>query len=79
MCSAFSLPIVGVCREHDALHFAQARLSPATVGQHAGMAALDTPQSYFDDVVTEILFRNNFLEIRGFILESRNQISSRSC
>tara|TARA_Y100000589_G_scaffold100033_1_gene94526 strand:- start:223 stop:1329 length:1107 start_codon:yes stop_codon:yes gene_type:complete len=44
-----------------ALHFAQARLSPATVDQHAGMAALDTPQSYFNDVVTEYKARRDVL------------------
>lgn len=35
------------------LKFAQARLSPPTFGQIAGEAALDTPSSYFDDVITE--------------------------
>lgn len=35
------------------LKFAQARLSPPTFGQIAGEAALDTPQSYFDEVITE--------------------------
>lgn len=44
-----------------ALHYAQARLSPATVDQHAGMAALDTPQSYFDEVVKEYTARRNTL------------------
>lgn len=44
-----------------ALHFGQARLSPATVDQHAGLAALDTPRSYFDDVVEEYTRRRNVL------------------
>ena len=44
-----------------ALHFAQARLSPATVDQYAAMAALKTPQSYFDDVVREYTARRNVL------------------
>lgn len=44
-----------------ALHYAQARLSPATVDQHAAMAALDTPQSYFDEVVKEYTARRNTL------------------
>lgn len=44
-----------------ALHFAQARLSPSTVGQRAGMAALDTPQEYFDDVVVEYKARRDTL------------------
>lgn len=44
-----------------ALHFGQARLSPATVDQYAGMAALDTPQEYFNDVVTEYKGRRDAL------------------
>ncbi len=44
-----------------ALHFAQARLSPATVDQRAGIAALDTPQEYFHDVVTEYKARRDVL------------------
>ncbi len=44
-----------------ALHFAQARLSPATVDQYAAMAALRTPQSYFHDVVKEYTARRNVL------------------
>ena len=44
-----------------ALHFGQARLSPATVDQHAGMAAIDTPADYFHDVVTEYKGRRDAL------------------
>lgn len=44
-----------------ALHFGQARLSPATVDQHAAMAALQTPQTYFNDVVTEYKGRRDTL------------------
>ena len=44
-----------------ALRFGQARLSPATVDQYAGMAALDTPQSYFDEVVAEYTARRDTL------------------
>lgn len=44
-----------------ALKFAQARLSPPTLGQIAGEAALDTPQSYFDDVIAEYVKRRNIL------------------
>lgn len=44
-----------------ALKFAQARLSPPTLGQIAGEAALDTPQSYFDEVIGEYEERRNFL------------------
>jgi len=44
-----------------ALKFAQARLSPPTLAQIASEAALDTPQSYFDDVATEYVKRRNTL------------------
>jgi aspartate aminotransferase len=44
-----------------ALKFAQARLSPPTVDQVASMAALDTPQSYFDSVVAEYVTRRNIM------------------
>ena len=44
-----------------ALRFGQARLSPATVDQHAAMAALDTPASYFADVVKEYRARRDTL------------------
>lgn len=44
-----------------ALKFAQARLSPPTFGQIAAEAALATPDSYFDGVITEYLERRNTL------------------
>ncbi len=44
-----------------AMKFAQARLSPPTFGQLAAEAALETPQSYFDDVIEEYTARRNFL------------------
>ncbi len=44
-----------------ALKFGQARLSPPTVDQVAGEAALKTPQSYFDDVVSEYVERRNIM------------------
>ena len=44
-----------------ALKFGQARLSPPTFGQIAGEAALDTPQSYFEDVKEEYVERRNIL------------------
>lgn len=44
-----------------ALKFAQARLSPPTLGQIAAEAALDTPQSYFDAVISEYTHRRNIL------------------
>ena len=45
----------------NALKFAQARLSPPTLGQIAGEAALNTPQSYFDRVKDEYMQRRNTL------------------
>jgi len=44
-----------------ALHFAQARLSPATVDQLAGMAALSTPPEYFTDVIETYRERRDVL------------------
>lgn len=44
-----------------ALKFAQARLSPPTFAQIAGEAALQTPQSYFDEVITEYVERRDLL------------------
>ncbi|WP_296313436.1 pyridoxal phosphate-dependent aminotransferase [Winogradskyella sp. UBA3174] len=44
-----------------ALKFAQARLSPPTLAQIASEAALDTPQSYFDDVIEEYVKRRDIL------------------
>lgn len=43
------------------LKFGQARLSPPTVDQIASEAALNTPQSYFDDVVAEYVERRNIM------------------
>ncbi len=44
-----------------AMKFAQARLSPPTYEQIASEAALDTPQSYFDEVITEYKDRRDTL------------------
>lgn len=44
-----------------ALKFAQARLSPPTFGQMASLYALETPQSYFDGVVSEYVKRRDIL------------------
>ena len=44
-----------------ALKFAQARLSPPTYAQIASEAALETPQSYFDEVINEYVDRRNTL------------------
>lgn len=46
---------------NTALKFAQARLSPPTFAQIASEAALDTPQSYFDEVITEYKDRRDTL------------------
>ncbi len=42
-----------------ALKFAQARLSPPSLGQIAAEAAMDTPGSYFEEVIGEYLLRRN--------------------
>lgn len=44
-----------------AMKFAQARLSPPTYAQIASEAALDTPQSYFEEVKEEYVGRRNLL------------------
>ena len=44
-----------------AMKFAQARLSPPTYAQIASEAALETPQSYFDEVITEYKDRRDTL------------------
>ena len=56
-----------------ALKFAQARLSPPTFGQVAGEAALDTPKSYFDEVISEYVSRRNLL------VEGLNKIEGVFC
>ncbi|MGS4344883.1 pyridoxal phosphate-dependent aminotransferase [Myroides odoratus] len=55
MCGARIGCIVSKNKEvmNAAMKFAQARLSPPTFEQIAAEAALDTPQSYFDEVITE--------------------------
>ena len=44
-----------------ALKFAQARLSPPSLGQLAGEAALETPPEYFREVTAEYIERRNFM------------------
>jgi len=44
-----------------AMKFAQARLSPPTFAQIAAEAALDTPHSYFDEVIGEYIERRDIL------------------
>ena len=46
---------------NTAIKFAQARLSPPTYALIASEAALETPQSYFDDVIVEYVARRNTL------------------
>ncbi|SDW78729.1 aspartate aminotransferase [Lutibacter oricola] len=46
---------------NTALKYAQARLSPPTFAQIASEAAMDTPQSYFDEVIEEYKERRDTL------------------
>jgi aspartate aminotransferase len=55
------------------LKFAQARLSPPTFGQIAGEAALSTPQSYFNKVVSE------YVERRDVLVDGLNKIPGVFC
>jgi aspartate aminotransferase len=56
-----------------ALKFGQARLSPPSLGQVAAEAALQTPQSYFDNVVHE------YIERRNIMVDGLNAISGVFC
>lgn len=56
-----------------ALKFAQARLSPPTFGQIAAEAAIDTPQSYFDEVIREYVAR------RDFVVDALNKMDGVFC
>ncbi len=56
-----------------ALKFGQARLSPPTIDQIASEAALNTPQSYFDNVVAE------YVERRNIMVEGLNSIPGVFC
>jgi aspartate aminotransferase len=56
-----------------ALKFAQARLSPPTYGQLAAEAAIDTPDSYFREVITEYVSR------RDLVVESLNRMPGVFC
>jgi len=58
---------------HMAMKFAQARLSPPTFGQIAAEAALDTPDEYFKDVISE------YTERRNFLVEGLNDIPGVFC
>lgn len=56
-----------------ALKFAQARLSPPTFGQIAGEAAIDTPDSYFEEVITRYSRR------RDIVVDALNKIDGVFC
>ena len=56
-----------------ALKFAQARLSPPTLGQIAGEAALNTPKSYFEEVSQE------YVQRRDIIVNGLNKIDGVTC
>lgn len=55
------------------LKFAQARLSPPTFGQLASEAALDTPASYFTEVIGE------YKQRRDLLVEGLNRIPGVKC
>ena len=57
----------------NALKFAQARLSPPTLGQIAGEAALDTSDDYFCDVQKE------YIERRDLMVDMLNKIEGVFC
>lgn len=44
-----------------AMKFAQARLCPPVIGQHAAIGALDTPDEYFEAVKEEYIKRRDFM------------------
>jgi aspartate aminotransferase len=53
------LDVLSLKQRSDTAKFAQARLSPPTIEQIE--AALDTPQSYFDEVISEYRERRDTL------------------
>lgn len=57
----------------SALKFAQARLSPPSLGQVAAEAAVDTPDEYFDKVMDEYIARRNTI-VKGI-----NRIENAYC
>ena len=58
---------------NTAMKFAQARLSPPSLGQIAAEAALDAGSEYLQDVYRE------YLERRNFLVEALNQIDGVYC
>ncbi len=63
MCGARIGAVVSKNKElmNSVLKFAQARLSPPALGQIASEEALNTPQSYFDEVIAEYDHRRKVL------------------
>lgn len=57
----------------SALKFAQARLSPPTFGQIGAEAAIDTPDSYFEEVTKEYVARRNL------VVEALNKMEGVFC
>ena len=55
------------------MKFAQARLSPPTIAQIASEAALDTPLSYFTDVI------NEYVDRRDILVDGLNKIDGVVC
>ena len=66
-----------ISKNHDfmemALKFGQARLSPPTLGQIAGEAALKTPSTYFSEVIDE------YVERRDIVVNGLNKIEGVIC
>jgi aspartate aminotransferase len=56
-----------------ALKFAQARLSPPSLGQIIGEAALDTPDTYFEEVY------NEYIERRNYMVDALNRMEGVQC
>jgi len=56
-----------------AMKFAQARLSPPTLGQVAAEAAIDTPDSYMEAVL------NEYVQRRNIVVESINRMEGCFC
>jgi aspartate aminotransferase len=75
MCGARIGALVSKNKEimQAALKFGQARLSPPTYEQIAAEAALDTPKSYFDDVIKEYVGR------RDLLVDGLNKIKGVRC
>ena len=75
MCGARIGAIISKNKEvmNTAMKFAQARLSPPTFAQIASEAALNTPQSYFDEVKEE------YVERRDVLVKALNEIDGVLC